>query len=79
MSFVLLITKRKELISMNKQDELRKLTRVAKACSEDITYKDLAESIDININSFYNWLNGYYELSREKARYLEDIVINLAD
>lgn len=64
---------------MNKQDELRKQTRIAKACNEDITYKDFAESIGLTINSFYNWLNGYYELSSTKAKYLEDIVINLAD
>ena len=63
----------------SKQDELRKQTRIAKAYNEDITFKDFAEAIDIDINSFYNWLNGAYDLSRLKARYLEDIVINLAD
>lgn len=63
----------------SKQNELRKQTRIAKACNEDITFKDLAGAIDIDINSFYNWLNGAYDLSRQKALYLEDIVINLAD
>jgi hypothetical protein len=63
----------------SKQDELRKQTKIAKACNDDITYKDLAESIGLSIHGFYNWLHGDYDLSSAKARYLEDIVINLAD
>lgn len=62
-----------------KQDNLRRIVRLAKANNEDISYKDFAESIDISINGFYNWLSGSYELSYQKAKQLEDIAINLLD
>lgn len=59
------------------QDILREKTKIAKATNDDIFYKDFAEYLDMNINSFYNWLNGAYDLSETKARKLEDIVIDL--
>ena len=62
-----------------KQDNLRRIVRLAKANNEDISYKDFAECIDISINSFYNWLAGSYKLSYKKAKLLEDIAINLLD
>lgn len=62
-----------------KQDNLRRIVRLAKANNEDISYKDFAECIDISINSFYNWINGSFKLSYKKAKLLEDIAINLID
>lgn len=63
-----------------KQDFLRKQVKVAKALNdEDFTYKDFAAAIDITDHSFYNWLNGYYELSNDKARYLQGIVEDILD
>lgn len=61
------------IIIMN-QDELRKYVKMAKACNEDITYKDFAEYLEININSFYNWINKSYDLSNKKAEKLLDFV-----
>lgn len=61
------------------QDNLRRIVRLAKANNEDISYKDFAESIDISINSFYQWLSGSFKLSYKKAKQLEDIAINLID
>lgn len=61
-----------------KQDYLRKEVKLAKALNDDIFYKDFAESIDIAEHSFYNWLNGEYELSYQKERYLHDIVYELS-
>ena len=61
------------------QDELRRQVRLAKAMNEEYTYKDFAEAIEISEGSFYNWLNGSYDLSRKKFAYLQDIVVNLID
>lgn len=57
------------------QEILRKQVKVVKALyGEDFTYKDIAKMLDININSFYNWLNNYYDLGREKEKTLQDFV-----
>lgn len=61
--------------TMIKQDILRKQTKIAKALNEDFTYKAFAEALNITDHSFYNWLKGYYNLSHEKAEYLQSIVI----
>lgn len=51
------------------QEILRKQVKVIKALyGEDFTYKDIAEMLEININSFYNWLNNYYDLGRERKQ-----------
>lgn len=41
---------------------------------QGITYKEIAEYLEISRNSFYNWLNGYYELSNKKEQYLKEII-----
>lgn len=61
------------------QDMLRQYVKMAKACNDGITYKDFAEYLEININSFYNWINKRYDLSRSKAEKLLDYVICLID
>ena len=64
---------------MKKQDNLRKLVKLAKACNDWLYYRELAATLEMTDHSFYNWLNGEYELSFEKARMLNDIVIDLID
>lgn len=64
---------------MKKQDILRKQVKLAKACNDWLFYKDLAETLEISVNGFWNWLSGQYELSNPKARQLQDIVIDLID
>ena len=61
------------------QDEVRKLVKLAKALNDDIYYNQFAEYLNITNHSFYNRLNGYYRLSREKLYKLLDIVIDLAE
>lgn len=61
------------------QDNLRKKVKLAKACNIDIFYKDFAEYLEITEHSFYNWLNGYYELSQNNAKKLNDLVVDLID
>ena len=59
------------------QEKLRKDVKIARAVNEEWTYKEFAEVINITPNSFYNWLNGYYELSEEKERQLKDLIADL--
>ena len=47
---------------MKRQDNLREQVKIAKALNPDWSYRQMSEVIDITPNSFYNWLNGYYEL-----------------
>lgn len=58
---------------------LRLQIKLACACNNDIKIKHFAEYIDINENSFYNYMSGYYNISESKARKLQDIVVDLID
>lgn len=59
-------------------EALRKQVKELKVY-QDITYKELAEYLEIQRNSFYNWLKGYYNLSDEKQKQLWDIINNLKE
>ena len=59
------------------QELLRKQTKIAKACNDDIYYKDFAQYLNMAEHSFYNWLNGYYSLSKKNIKLLQDIIIDL--
>lgn len=61
------------------QELLRKQTKIAKACNDDIYYKDFAQYLNMAEHSFYNWLNGYYDLSTKKAKQLQEVIIDLID
>lgn len=61
------------------QDFLRKATKLAKALNDDIYYKDFAELLEMSEHGFYNWLDGAYNLGKEKYNTLYDVVIPLAD
>ena len=60
------------------QDNLRKQTKMLKAL-QNITYTEIAEYLEINRNSFYNWLNGYYNLSADKEKRLLEIITLLSE
>lgn len=62
---------------MKRQDFLRKQVKHAKAEYDDIYLKDFATYIDITEHAFYNWLNGYYDLSDYKFNKLHSIIIDL--
>lgn len=62
---------------MKTQDFLRKQVKHAKAEYDDIYLKDFATYIDITEHAFYNWLNGYYDLSEAKRNKLQAIIIDL--
>ncbi len=64
---------------MKRQDELRQQVKLAKALNEEWNYKTMSEVININTHSFYNWLNGAYELSEKKAKELICLVSDLIE
>lgn len=62
---------------MRSQDILRQQVKLAKALNEDWSYKEMSEVINITVNAFYNWLNGYYNLSRSKEAELSYLIADL--
>lgn len=60
------------------QEKLRKDVKLLKAL-QGVSYTELAEYLEIHKNSFYNWLNGYYNLSIEKEKRLMEIIDLLTD
>lgn len=56
---------------------LRQRVKLAKAYNDDWSYKMMAEVINITDHAFYNWLNGYYELSRSKEAELSCLIDDL--
>jgi hypothetical protein len=55
------------------QENLRKQVKLLKAL-QGISYVELAEDLEIHKNSFYNWLCGYFDLSKEKETRLIEII-----
>lgn len=56
------------------QEKLRRRVKVIKALNDDIYYKDFAEYLDMDINSFYNWLHNYYRLGESKYKKLKNLI-----
>ena len=65
-----------EVIRLN--ENLRKEVKLLKAL-QGISYKDVAEFLEIRQDSFYNWLKGYYEFSEERQRRLLDVIACLKE
>jgi predicted DNA-binding protein YlxM (UPF0122 family) len=63
---------------MQKQgDKLREQVKLCKVYNSDWSYKQIAEVIEVTPHAFYNWLNGYYELSQRKERRLRELLSDL--
>ena len=60
------------------QDNLRKKVKVLKAL-QNVSYKEIAEYLEIKQQSFYNWLKGSYDLSFKKQIKLQEIIITLKE
>lgn len=52
------------------QDKLRQQCRIVKALYK-ISYIDIANALKMPHNSFYNWLNGYYNFNYKHSKELE--------
>lgn len=59
-------------------DKLRKEVKLLKVF-QDISYKEIAELLEIRTDSFYNWLCGYYDLGNKKQERLLDIIDTLKE
>lgn len=56
-----------------KQDEIRRKTVYLVKVLKESTYREIAEDLlEIRYESFINYLNGQYELSRSKAQELDE-------
>ena len=52
---------------------LRKEVKLLKAL-QNVSYKELAEHLEIKQDSFYCWIKGYYEFGNEKQQRLKEII-----
>lgn len=59
-------------------EQARKQVKLLKAL-QGISYKEIAEYIEIKNNSLYNWLRCQYNLSQEKLDALEYVICNLKE
>ena len=60
------------------QNELRKRVRFLKA-SQNISYKEVSEYLEITRSAMYNWLHSQFELSEKRALRLEEIIRDLEE
>ena len=58
--------------------DLRKQVKLLKAL-QGISYKELAEYLELPPKSFYNWLNGQYEFGEEREKRLFEIIADLKE
>lgn len=59
-------------------DKLRKDVKLLKAL-QGISYKEIAELLEIRQDSFYNWLKGYYEFGEERQNRLTEVICCLKE
>lgn len=63
---------------MNSNDILRKECRLLKA-TQQISYKEIAEYLEVNPESFYSWIRGCYNFGLEKQDRLKTVLIDLKE
>ena len=54
-------------------DFLRKECKYLKLF-QNVYYKEMAEYLEIRPDSFYNWLNGYYNFGEDRQKQLQAII-----
>lgn len=59
-------------------DKLRKDVKLLKAL-QGVSYKEIAELLEIRQDSFYNWLKGYYDFGEKRQDRLYDIICCLKE
>lgn len=57
--------------------ELRKKVKILKAIGQIDSFAEVAEILEINKKSFYNWLREEYNLGREKKTKLQTLIDDL--
>lgn len=63
---------------MTQQNNLRKQVKLLKAL-QGVSYKEIAELLEIKTNSFYAWVNAAYDLGEERENALIEIITNLKE
>ncbi|MEF2837607.1 MAG: hypothetical protein U0N82_07780 [Oscillospiraceae bacterium] len=48
-------------------------------CYQGISYKEIAEYLEIRQDSFYSWLKGYYRFSIDRKEKLKGIIDTLRE
>ncbi len=48
-------------------------------CYQGISYKEIAEYLEIRQDSFYSWLKGYYSFSVDRKEKLKGIIDTLRE
>ena len=59
-------------------NELRNQVKLLKAL-QAISYKELAEYLEIKVNSLYSWLRGNYDFSDNRLYKLQSIISDLKE
>ena len=59
-------------------NELRKQVKLLKAL-QGISYKEIAEYLEIKVNSLYSWLRGNYDFSEKRLSMLQNVITNLKE
>ena len=59
-------------------ENLRKEVKLLKAL-QGITYKELAEYLEIKVDSLYSWLRGNYDFSEKRLSMLQNVITNLKE
>ena len=59
-------------------NELRKHVKLLKAL-QGISYKEIAEYLEIKVDSLYSWLRGNYDFSEKRLSMLQNVITNLKE
>lgn len=59
-------------------NELRKQVKLLKAL-QGISYKEIAEYLEIKVDSLYSWLRGNYDFSEKRLSMLQNVITNLKE
>lgn len=59
-------------------EKLRQQCRLLKAL-QGVSYREMAELLEIKQDSFYCWLKGYYDLGSDRQERLNEIIGTLKE
>lgn len=59
-------------------ENLRKRVKILKALN-NVSYKELANYLEISVSGMYAWIEGNYNFGHEKQQRLREILTNLEE
>ena len=60
------------------RQDLRVEVKLLKAL-QGVSYKEIAEYLEVKQDSFYSWLKGNYEFGEEKELLLKEVITNIKE